>query len=150
MLRDDINSALRSAQKAQDKIRRSTLRLINAAIQDRDIAARSADQDGVSDDTILEILSKMVKQRQESAKTYETGLRLDLAEQERAEISIIEEFLPRQLDDSEIAVAIDNACTTLEATSLKDMGRLMAYLKENFAGRMDFARAATLIKEHLG
>ena len=149
MLRDDINHALRDAQKIQDKTRRSTLRLINAAIQDRDIAARSADREGVGNDVIIEILSKMVKQREEAAITYEEAGRLEIAEQERAEIEIIREFLPPQLDDAEIKQIITQACETLKAQSLKDMGRLMAHLKENYAGQMDFARAAAVIKEQL-
>ena len=134
-----------------DKVRVSTLRLINAAIKDRDIAARSCDRcDGVSDDEILAILTKMVKQREESAAVYEKGCRLDLAEQERAEVAVIKEFLPRQMSEEEIAEAVKGVVAELDASGLKDMGKCMAALKERHAGAMDFSKAGAAMKKALG
>lgn len=149
-MQERFNEALKEAIKSKDKIRVSTLRLITAAIKDRDIAARSADSgDGVSDEQILEILAKMVKQRQEAAATYEEAGRLELAEQERAEIIVIEEFLPQQLSDDEVSTAVDAAITELGAETLKDMGKVMAQLKGKFAGQMDFGKASGLVKQKL-
>lgn len=150
-MQEQFSEALKAAVKSQDKVRISTLRLITAAIKDRDIAARTADnRDGVSDDEILEILAKMVKQRQESATTYEQAGRLELAEQERNEIAVIEEFLPRQLDDDEMAIAVDTVIQAQAASSLKDMGKVMGALKSQYAGRMDFGKAGALVKQKLG
>jgi len=150
-MQERFNEALKQALKSQDKIRVSTLRLITAAIKDRDIAARSADSgDGVTDEQILEILVKMVKQRQEAATTYEEAGRLELAEQERAEITVIEEFLPTQLGDDEIAAAVDAAIAEIGAESLKDMGKVMGALKGKYAGQMDFGKAGGLVKGKLG
>ncbi|MBB5518863.1 hypothetical protein SAMN06297382_1006 [Amphiplicatus metriothermophilus] len=151
MLREKIDAALKTAMKARDeKIRVSTLRLINAAIKDRDIAARSEDRcEGVSDDEILAILTKMVKQREDSAAAYEEGGRPDLAEQERAEIDVIREFLPRQLSDDEIEEAVASVIEELDAHGLKDMGRCMGALKERYPGAMDFGRAGALMKKAL-
>ncbi len=149
-MQERFNEALKEAIKSKDKIRVSTLRLITAAIKDRDIAARSADSgDGVSDEQILEILAKMVKQRQEAAATYEEAGRLELAEQERAEIIVIEEFLPQQLSDDEVSAAVDAAIAELGAETLKDMGKVMAQLKGKFAGQMDFGKASGLVKQKL-
>ena len=149
-MQERFTEALKTAVKAQDKIRVSTLRLIMAAIKDRDIAARSADSgDGVSDDQILEILAKMVKQRQEAATTYEEAGRLELAEQERAEILVIEDFLPAQLSDEDVASAVDAACEQVGAQSLKDMGKVMGELKGKYAGQMDFGKAGGLVKQRL-
>lgn len=151
-MREEIDDALKTAMKARDdKLRVSTLRLINAAIKDRDIAARSCDRcDGVTDDEILAILSKMVKQREDSAAAYEKGCRPDLAEQERAEIAVIKEFMPRQMDEAEIAGAVKEVIAELNATGLKDMGKAMAALKARHAGAMDFGRAGALVKAALG
>ncbi len=150
-MQERFTEALKEALKSQDKIRVSTLRLITAAIKDRDIAARSADSgDGVTDEQILEILVKMVKQRQDAASTYEEAGRLELAEQERAEITVIEEFLPTQLSDDEIAAAVDAAIAELGAASLKDMGKVMGALKGKYAGQMDFGKAGGLVKGKLG
>lgn len=150
-MQEQFSEALKAAVKSQDKVRISTLRLITAAIKDRDIAARTADnRDGVSDDEILEILAKMVKQRQESATTYEQAGRLELAEQERNEIDVIEEFLPRQLDDDEMAIAVDTVIQAQAASSLKDMGKVMGALKSQYAGQMDFGKAGALVKQKLG
>lgn len=149
-MQERFTEALKEAVKSQDKIRVSTLRLITAAIKDRDIAARSADSgDGVTDEQILEILAKMVKQRQEAATTYEEAGRLELAEQERAEICVIEEFLPQQLSEDEIATAVAAAIADLGADSLKDMGKVMASLKGKYAGQMDFGKASGLVKQQL-
>lgn len=152
MLREKIDTALKTAMKARDdKLRVSTLRLINAAIKDRDIAARACDRcGGVADDEILGVLTKMVKQREESAAVYEKGCRLDLAEQERAEIAVIRDFLPRQMSDVEIAAAVRAVIAEFDASGLKDMGKCMAALKERHAGAMDFGRAGALMKEALG
>lgn len=149
-MQERFTEALKEAVKSQDKIRVSTLRLITAAIKDRDIAARSADSgDGVTDEQILEILAKMVKQRQEAATTYEEAGRLELAEQERAEICVIEEFLPQQLSEDEVATAVAAAIADLGADSLKDMGKVMASLKGKYAGQMDFGKASGLVKQQL-
>ena len=149
-MQERFAEALKEAIKSKDKVRVSTLRLITAAIKDRDIAARSADSgDGVSDEQILEILAKMVKQRQEAAATYEEAGRLELAEQERAEIVIIEEFLPKQLSEDEVSAAVAAAIAELGAGSLKDMGKVMACLKGKFAGQMDFGKASALVKQEL-
>lgn len=151
MLREQIDAALRSAMKAKDdKLRVATLRLINAAIKDRDIAARAEDRcEGVSDEEILSILTKMVKQREESAKAFESGCRPELAEQERREIEVIKGFLPRQLSEEEIKSAIADVIEEYEASGLKDMGKCMGALKERYTGAMDFGRAGKLMKERL-
>ncbi len=151
MLREKIDTALKSSMKMRDdKLRVSTLRLINAAIKDRDIAARSCDRcDGVSDDEILAILTKMVKQREESAAIYEKGCRLDLAEQERSEIAVIKDFMPRQMSEDEIAKAVKGVIAELEANGLKDMGKCMAELKSRYAGQLDLGKAIQLVKERL-
>ncbi|MCB2098987.1 MAG: GatB/YqeY domain-containing protein [Parvularculaceae bacterium] len=152
MLREKIDVALKTSMKARDdKVRVSTLRLINAAIKDRDIAARASDRcDGVTDDEILAILTKMMKQREESATVYEKGCRLDLAEQERAEMAVIKEFLPRQMSEAEIETAVKDVIAEIDASGLKDMGKSMALLKERYAGAMDFAKAGGLMKKALG
>ncbi len=151
MLRAELEGALKSAMKARDdKVRVSTLRLIMAAIKDRDIAARSEDRcDGVSDDEILAILTKMVKQREESAATYDKGGRPELAEQERAEIEVIRGFMPKQMSEEETEAAVKAVIADLDAKGLKDMGRGMAALKERHAGAMDFGRAGAIMKKAL-
>ncbi|HSG37309.1 MAG TPA: GatB/YqeY domain-containing protein [Paracoccaceae bacterium] len=150
-MRTTISTALKEAMKAKDADRLSTLRLINAAIKDRDIAARTEGEDAqVSDDTVLAILGKMVKQRQESARAYEEGGRLELAEKEMNEIRIIEEYLPRQLDDAETDAAVAAAIAEVEATSIRDMGRVMAALKAKYTGQMDFGKVGPMVKSKLG
>lgn len=151
MLREQIDTALKTAMKAGDaKLRVATLRLVNAAIKDRDIAARSEDRcEGVTDEEILAILTKMVKQREESAKAFEDGGRPELAEQERAEIAVIRDFLPRQLSEDEIKSAVREVIREYDACGLKDMGRCMGALKERFNGAMDFGKAGKLMKEQL-
>ena len=149
-MRDRVNSALKQAMKDKQPERLSTLRLINAAIKDRDIDARSDGNDeGVPDSEILAILGKMAKQRQESARAYEEGGRLDLAERERAEIVIIEEFLPRQLSQAEVAKAIDAAVAEIGAQSIRDMGKVMAALKAKYTGQMDFGAVGPAVKDRL-
>ncbi len=151
MLKEQINDALKSAMKAKDeKLRVATLRLINAAIKDRDIAARGEDRcEGATEEEILAILTKMVKQREESAAAFEKGCRPELAEQERAEINVIREFLPRQLSADEIKLAVSDVIKEYEASGLKDMGKCMGALKERFNGAMDFGQAGKLMKESL-
>ncbi|ROT98009.1 GatB/YqeY domain-containing protein [Histidinibacterium lentulum] len=151
-LRNRVNTALKDAMKSKEADRLSTLRLINAAIKDRDIAVRGTEEgspEGVSDDEVLAILARMVKQRQESARAYEEGGRLDLAEREQAEIAVIEEFLPRQLDAEETEAAVDAAITETEAATIRDMGRVMAALKSRYAGRMDFGKVGPMVKDRL-
>lgn len=150
-LRTRVNVALKDAMKAKEADRLSTLRLINAAIKDRDIEARGAGNDeGVGDDVILAILGKMVKQRQESAKVYEEGGRLELAAKELSEVRIIEDFLPRQLSDEEAQAAIEAAITAVGADSIRDMGKVMGELKEKYTGRMDFGKSGPMVKAKLG
>ena len=148
-MREIIAEALKTALKAQDKRRTSTLRLINAAIQDRDISNRGAGKDPVSDEDIRLILAKMVKQREESAKAFEEGGRPELAAQERDEIEIIREFLPKQMDDEAVTQAVRDAIAQTGAEGLRDMGRVMTALREKFAGQMDFGKASALVKASL-
>ena len=150
-MRDIINEAVKDAMRSKEKLRLSTLRLINAAIKDKDIALRMEDRpDGVSSSEILQILGKMVKQRQESARAYEEGGRLELAQQELSEIKIIEEFLPRQLSDEDVAKVIEEVISDIGATSIRDMGKVMASLKETYTGQMDFGQVGDKIKSLLG
>lgn len=149
-LRDRINTALKEAMKAREATRLSTLRLINAAIKDRDIALRGEGrEEGVTDAEILAILARMVRQRQESARGYEEAARLDLAERERAEIAVIEEYLPRRMDQRETQAAIDAAIAELQAESIRDMGRVMALLKERHTGQMDLATVGPMVRARL-
>ena len=149
-LRSRINTAMKQAMKDKSAERLSTIRLINAAIKDRDIAARTeGKENGVGDAEVLAILAKMTKQRQESAKTYEEAGRLDLSERELAEIKVIEEFLPRQLTDSEIQSAVSEAIKEGGANSIRDMGKVMASLKSKYAGQMDFGAVGALVKNNL-
>ncbi|MEE8371777.1 MAG: GatB/YqeY domain-containing protein [Sphingomonadales bacterium] len=150
MLRERLKEALKDAMREQQARKRGTIRLILAAVKDRDIAARVEDRDDRDDDAIItDILSKMIKQRRESIKAYEEGGRCELAEQEGEEISIIEDFLPRQLSDDEVAAAVSSAVEEAGAGSLKDMGRVMGALKAKYSGRMDFGRASALVKQKL-
>ena len=149
-LRSRINTAMKQAMKDKSAERLSTIRLINAAIKDRDIAARTeGKENGVGDGEVLAILAKMTKQRQESAKTYEEAGRLDLSERELAEIKVIEEFLPRQLTDNEIQFAVSEAINEVGASSIRDMGKVMAALKSKYAGQMDFGAVGALVKNNL-
>lgn len=148
-MRAVITEALKNALKTQDKRRTGTLRLIQAAIQDRDIAHRGAGKDPVSDEEILQILVKMVKQREESAKAFEEGNRLELAQQERDEIAIIKDFLPRQLGEEAVKEACRKVIAEIGADGLRDMGKCMAALKEKYPGKMDFGKASGMVKDML-
>lgn len=148
-MREQINEALKDAIKSQDKRRMSTLRLINAAIKDRDIAARSHDKQCVSDAEVLEILAKMVKQRRESIKTYTEGGRPELAQQEQEEIDIIEAFLPKRLSEDETRDAVKQVMEEVGCEGLKDMGKTMGLLKKRYPGQMDFASASQMVKEQI-
>ena len=145
-MRDAIQAALKEAQKSQDKCRVSTLRLVCAAVKDRDIANRTAGKDPVSDQDILEILTKMVRQREDSAATYEEAGRLELAEQERKEMQVISEFLPAQLGEDEVKQACAEVVKRTGAEGLRDMGKCMAKLKEQFPGQMDFTKASGIVR----
>lgn len=147
MLRDDLSQSMKDAMRAKDKRKLSTVRLILAAIKEKDIAARGEDASDRDDDAlVIDILSKMVKQRNDSIKAYEEAGRCELAEQERSEISIIQEFLPKQMTDAEIKAACEAVVAELGAEGLKDIGRCMAAMKEKYAGQMDFAKASVTIK----
>jgi uncharacterized protein YqeY len=163
VLRDSVNAALKEAMKAGDRRRISTLRLIAAAFQSADLEARKAEVDArgdnieaggrstaaASEEALLGVLQKMIKQREEAAALYEKGGRAELAAQEREEAAIVASFLPKQLSDDEAASAIATVVRELNAQSMKDMGRVMAALKQRFAGSMDFAKASAKVKELL-
>lgn len=148
-MREILAEALKTALKAGDKRRTSTLRLIQAAINDRDIAHRGVGKDPVTDEEILQILTKMVKQRQESAKAFEEGNRLELAAQEREEILIINDFLPKQMEEGAVRDAAQKVIAEVGAEGLRDMGRCMNALKERYPGQMDFGKASGIIKDLL-
>jgi len=148
-MRDTIAGALNTAMKAQDKRRVPTLRLIMAAIKDRDILNRGTGKDPATNDEISSILAKMIKQREESAKLYEDGNRPELAEQERAEIEIIRDFMPKQLSETEIRQVAKQVIDEIGASGLRDMGKSMNVLKERYAGQMDFSKASSIVKELL-
>ena len=148
-MRDTINAALKEATKAQTKRRLSTLRLVSAAIQTRDIAARTAGTERATDAELLELLAKMIKQREESRDIYAKAGRPELAAQEAEEIVIIGEFLPQQLSDQETEKAIAEAVAEAGAESIKDMGKVMAALKSRYAGQMNFGKASALVKAKL-
>ncbi len=150
-LRGRINTSLKEAVKAKDSTRVSTLRLINAAIKDREIASRGEEgETGVSEADILQILGKMVKQRQESVRAYEEGGRLELAASEEAEIAVLEDFLPKQLTEDEVEAAVSAAISSTKAESIRDMGRVMGELKAKFTGQIDFGRVGPMVKDRLG
>ncbi|MDE0780649.1 MAG: GatB/YqeY domain-containing protein [Alphaproteobacteria bacterium] len=151
MIREQIPDALKSSLKDKDVRAVSTLRLIMAALKDRDIAARGkGNAEGIGEDEILQMLQTMVKQRRESISMYEKGGRLELAAQEAEEIVIIQRFLPEQLDASATEAAVDKTIADLGASGLKDMGGVMGALRDNFAGQMDFSRASGIVKARLG
>lgn len=146
-LRDQFNAALKEAMKAKEARRVSTLRMILAGVKDRDIAARTeTNREGVADDDLLTLLAKMIKQREDSAEAYDKGGRPELAQQERDEIEIIREFMPKQMGADEMQAAITAVIGETGAASMKDMGKVMAALKERFAGQMDFAKAGATVK----
>jgi uncharacterized protein YqeY len=149
MLRDDINNALKDAMKARDERRVSTLRLVNSTFKNADIEARGQGKSPLSDDELLSLLQKMIKQRQESIELYEKGGRAELAQQERDEIAIIAGYLPKQLSDAEMRSAIAAAIKETGAASMKDMGKVIAALRARYAGQMDFGKASPVVKELL-
>lgn len=151
MLRDQLSDAQKTSMKAKEATATAAIRLIQAALKDRDIAERSkGNMDGISDDEILSMLQSMIKQRRESIEMYEKGNRPELAEREAQEIDIIERFLPEQMDDDAAQSAISTVVKELDAGSMKDMGRVMAALKERHAGSMDFSKASAQVKSLLG
>ncbi|HEY9080297.1 GatB/YqeY domain-containing protein [Magnetovibrio sp.] len=151
MLRDQIKESMKTAMKAKDEVGLATTRLIQAALKDRDIAARSkGNMDGIGEDEILGMLQSMIKQRRDSIEMYEKGGRPELAERESREIDVIETFLPEQMGADAVNAAIDAVVKELGATSMKDMGRVMAVLKERHAGSMDFGKASGQVKARLG
>ena len=145
-MRDRLMEDVKAAMKAGDRPRLSTLRLIQAAIKDRDIANRGAGKDAASDDEILQLLAKMVKQREESAKAFEDGGRAELAATERAEIAVIRDFMPKQMDQAETEAAIRAVVAETGAAGIKDIGKVMAALREHYAGQMDFGKASGTVK----
>lgn len=149
-LRDQIRDATKDAMREKDGVRLSTLRLMSAAIKDRDIAARAADRcEGIDDPEILSILTKMVKQREDAAKTYDDNGRPELAEREREEITVVRTFMPKPMSDDEIEMAVAKIVESSGATCLKDMGKIMGQLKGKHAGRIDMGKAGAIVKRHL-
>ena len=149
-LREQLNDSMKEAMKAKDAKRLATVRLILAALKDRDIAARSeTSRELLGDDEILTLLAKMIKQRDESAIAFDAGKRPELAAGEREEIAIIRSFMPAQMDEAGVKAAADAVIAELGASSIKDMGKVMAAMKERYAGQMDFAKASSLVKERL-
>jgi uncharacterized protein YqeY len=150
MLREKLTEAMKEAMRAKDQAALGTIRLIIAKLKDVDIAARTeASRDGVSDEKILSMMQGMIKQRNESIALYEKGGRADLAEKEKAEIAVIERFLPQQMDEAAVEAAVRDAIAGAGATSIKDMGGVMAALKGKYAGQMDFAKASAAVKRLL-
>lgn len=150
MLRDKLNDAMKEAMRARDQASLGTIRLILAKLKDVDIAARTeTSREGVAEDKILSMMQGMIKQRNESIALYEKGNRADLADKEKAEIAVIERFLPQQMDEAAVAAAVRDAIAAAGATSVKDMGGVMAALKGKYAGQMDFAKASAAVKKTL-
>ncbi|MGF9563820.1 GatB/YqeY domain-containing protein [Neorhizobium sp. JUb45] len=150
MIRETLSTAMKEAMKAKDTRRLSTVRLIQAAIKDRDIANRGVGKDETSEDEILQILQKLVKQREESAKIYDDAGRGELATQEREEIAVIKTFMPEQLSDEKVSEIIAGIIAEIGAAGIKDMGKVMAALREGYAGQIDFGKASGTIKAQLG
>lgn len=154
-MRERINQDIKDAMKSKDKVRLSTLRLINAAIKDRDIAARVDDKgqasgkEKIDDSEILALLQKLIKQRRDSIESYQKGGRQDLADKEQAEIEVIETYLPAQMDVGEIEAAVDQVLKDVGAGGLKDMGKTMGELKKRYTGQMDFSKASAMVKARL-
>jgi len=150
-MRAALNNALKSAMKDKEALAVSTLRLIQAAVKDRDIAARTKGyMDGISDDEILSLLQSMIKQRNESINAFKKGGRMELVAQEAGEIAVIERFLPDQMSDDEVEKEVDAVIAEFDALTLKDMGKVMGALRERFPGSMDFSKASGFLKEKLG
>jgi uncharacterized protein len=150
MIRDDLKAALISAMKAGDKPRTAAIRLIQSAIKNRDIELRGAANPPEDAVLVTEVLQKMIKQRRESIEMYKKGGREELAEAEAAEVAVIEDFLPRQMDEAELVAAIDAIVAETGASAIKDMGRVMAVLKDRHAGQIDMAKASQAVKARLG
>ena len=149
-LREQFNEQMKEAMKAKDTRRLSTLRMILAALKDKDIANRTeTSREGISDDDVLGLLAKMIKQREESAIAFDTGARPEMAKSEREEIEVIRSFMPKQMSDEESKAAVQAVIAEIGAVSIKDMGKVMAALKERYAGQMDFAKASGMTKELL-
>jgi uncharacterized protein YqeY len=149
-LRAQLTDAMKEAMKSKDAKRLATVRLILAALKDRDIAARSeTNKDLVSDDDILTLLAKMIKQREESATAFDAGNRPEMAAGEREEIAVIRTFMPAQMDEAAMKDAVAKTIAEAGATSIKDMGKVMAVLKERYAGQMDFSKASAATKDAL-
>ena len=146
MLRDEINTALKSAMKGRDELRVATLRLVNAAIKNADIEAQMHGRPSLSDDDLVALLRKLVKQRQESIEIYDKAGRRELADRERGEIDIIRGYLPQEMSEPEMKAAIAEIITQIDARGIKDLGKVMAALKQGYAGRMDFGKASGLVK----
>ena len=149
MLRDDINNAVKEAMKAKDARKLSTLRMVNSTIKNADIEARGQGKPPLSDADLLGVLQKMIKQRQEAVELYDKGGRTELAAQEHEEIAVISAYLPKQMSDDEVNVAISAAIAATGAAGMKDMGKVIAALKSKYTGRMDFAKASGLVKAAL-
>lgn len=149
-MREEVNEALKVAMKSRDAARVSTLRMIAAAFKDRDILGRTQGSATASDEELLGVLAKMVKQREESATAFEGGGRPELAAKERAEIEVIRAFMPKQLGEEEVRAAVEAAIAATGAASVKEMGKVMAHLKERYAGKLDFAKAGAIVKGRLG
>ena len=149
MLRDDINNALKDAMKAGDARRVSTLRLVNSALKNADIEARGQGKPPLTDEDLLSLLQKMIKQRQESVELYQKGGRADLVAQEQGEIDIISGYLPAQMTEAEIGTVIAALVKETGATAMKDMGRVMAAIKERYAGKLDIGKASAAVKKLL-
>ena len=149
-MRTRLQDGMKAAMKSGEKRKLTTLRLINAAIKDRDINARGSGKERVSDDEILAILTKMIKQREESARIYEEGNRLELAAQEREEMEIIREYLPKQMNDEEVRTACTEIVSEVGGEGLRDMGKCMNAIKERYPGQLDVSQASKVVKELLG
>ncbi len=148
-MRDKLAAAMKDAMKARDSARLSTIRLIQSAIKDQDIAQRTAGKDQLADGDILQLMAKLIKQREESAKIYETNARPELAGKERQEIAAIASFMPEQLSDERIRAIIEGLIGELGASGIKDMGKVIAALRASYAGQLDFARASAIVKDLL-
>ncbi len=146
MIRDDLTAAMKEAMKAKDARRVSTIRLVQAALKDRDIAQRGEGKPALSDDDILQLMAKLVKQREESAKIYEDNDRPELAAQEREEVAIIKSFMPEQMSDEKVREVVAAIIAEINADGMRDMGKVVAALKERYAGQMDFAKASGVVK----
>jgi uncharacterized protein YqeY len=149
-VRNAVNEALKTAMKSRDPARVSALRMVSAAFKDRDILARGQGRTAASDDELVAVLAKMIRQREESASAFEAGGRSELAGRERAEIEVIRAFMPKQMSEEEIGTAVEAAIATTGAASIREMGKVMAALKQSHAGKLDFSRASALVKARLG